>query len=255
VERPRDLDPGASSGICTFEDNLSHNNDGSSIYFWVNNTPSSVIDRFTAYRHRLGIRAGSYTNLVSYRDTKVHACRDMGILVIAVPSVPDEDDPSDLTVTYENLYVDQAGMSDDAFEIGGHVVESTQVTRVIGCRVPRREQGAGRRLSRARRVPAARRVHRLQVPGHRVLAGRRPDRCGRHHGPGCGSAAPSASIPRGAPASCAPRGTPASPDLIASSRAARATSGSSAPRRPGQGLDDVDDPQPPAGAAPPTGVE
>jgi len=126
-------DPGSSSGIWTFEDNLSHNNDGSSIYFWVNNTPPSVIDRFTAYQDRLGIRAGSYTNLVSYRDTTVYACNDVGVVVIAVPSVPDEDEPSDLTVTYENLYVDQAGLSDHAFVIAGHVVETTQVTRVIGC--------------------------------------------------------------------------------------------------------------------------
>jgi hypothetical protein len=126
-------DPGSSSGIWTFEDNLSHNNDGSSIYFWVNNTPPSVIDRFTAYQDRLGIRAGSYTNLVSYRDTTVYACGDVGVVVIAVPSVPDEDEPSDRTVTYENLYIDQAGLSDYAFAIAGHVVETTQVTRVIGC--------------------------------------------------------------------------------------------------------------------------
>ena len=126
-------DPGSSSGIWTFEDNISHNNDGSSIYFWVNNTPSSVIDRFTAYQDRLGIRAGSYTNLVSYRDTTVYACNEVGLVVIAVPSVPDEDEPSDLTVSYENLYVDQAGLSDYAIAIAGHVVETTQVTRVIGC--------------------------------------------------------------------------------------------------------------------------
>jgi hypothetical protein len=126
-------DPGSSSGIWTFEDNLSHNNDGSSIYFWVNNTPPSVIDRFTAYQDRLGIRAGSYTNLVSYRDTTVYACSDVGVVVIAVPSVPDEDEPSDRTVTYENLYIDQAGLSDYAFAIAGHVVETTQVTQVIGC--------------------------------------------------------------------------------------------------------------------------
>ena len=123
--------PASAGGVWTFEDNLAHNNDGSSIYFWINNTPPTLIDRFTGYHDRHGIRAGSYTNLVSYRDTTVYGCLETGILVIAVPGAPEEQ--PDLTVTYENVYVDQAGLTDYAFEIGGHVVDTTQVTRVVGC--------------------------------------------------------------------------------------------------------------------------
>lgn len=123
--------PASAGGVWTFEDNVSHNNDGSSIYFWINNTPPTLIDRFTAYQDRHGIRAGSYTNLASYRDTTVYACMSVGILVIAVPGAPEEQ--PDLTVTYENVYVDQAGLTDFAVEIGGHVVETDQVTRVVGC--------------------------------------------------------------------------------------------------------------------------
>ncbi|HEX5367510.1 MAG TPA: hypothetical protein VFW63_12705, partial [Acidimicrobiales bacterium] len=115
----------------TFEDNLSHNNDGASLYFWINNTPPTVIDRFTAYHDRLGIRAGSYANLVSYRDVTVYACREVGILVVAVPGTPEER--PDLALAYEGVYVDQAGRSDFAVEIGPHVVDADQVTHVRGC--------------------------------------------------------------------------------------------------------------------------
>lgn len=115
----------------TFEDNLSHNNDGSSIYFWINGTPPTLIDRFTAYQDRHGIRAGSYTNLASYRDVTVYACKEVGILVIAVPGAPEEQ--PDLELTYENVYVDQAGMTDYAVEISGHVVEALKATKVVGC--------------------------------------------------------------------------------------------------------------------------
>ena len=123
--------PASAGGVWTFEDNLAHNNEGSSIYFWINNTPPTLVDRFTGYHDRHGIRAGSYTNLVSYRDTTVYGCLEKGILVVAVPGAPEEQ--PDLTVTYENVYVDQAGLTEYAFEIGGHVVDTTQVTRVVGC--------------------------------------------------------------------------------------------------------------------------
>lgn len=124
--------PDSNDGnVWTFEDNLSHNNEGSSIYFWINGTPPTLIDRFTAYQDRHGIHAGSYTNLVSYRDTTVYACAESGVTVIAVPGAPEEQ--PDLTVTYENLYIDQAGISDFAFVVSGHEVDANQVTRVVGC--------------------------------------------------------------------------------------------------------------------------
>jgi hypothetical protein len=122
--------PASAGGVWTFEDNLSHNSDGSAIYFWINNTPPTLVDRFTGYQNVHGIHAGSYTNLVSYRDTTVYACAERGILVVAVPGAPEEQ--PDLTITYENIYVDQAGLTEYAFEIGGHVVDTTSVTRVIG---------------------------------------------------------------------------------------------------------------------------
>ena len=171
--------PASAGGVWTFEDNLAHNNEGSSIYFWINNTPPTLVDRFTGYHDRHGIRAGSYTNLVSYRDTTVYGCLEKGILVVAVPGAPEEQ--PDLTVTYENVYVDQAGLTEYAFEIGGHVVDTTQVTRVVGCEFRGGHRGAGR-LPRGRRVPAALRVHRLHLRRHGVLPGRRPDRGGRHPG-------------------------------------------------------------------------
>ena len=99
--------PASTCGDWTFEDNVSHDNDGSSIYFWVNNTLPTLIDRYTAYHDCHGVRAWSYINLASYRDMTVYACQTVGVLVIAVPGSPEEQ--PDLTITYENVYVDQAG--------------------------------------------------------------------------------------------------------------------------------------------------
>jgi hypothetical protein len=116
-------------GTWTFENCVSHNNNGSSIYFWVNGVPHSYVDRFTAYHDNHGIRAGSYTNLVSYRDTTVYGCGEVGLYITAVPG---DDDPPGRTVTYENLRIDQAGLSDFAVIVGGHVVEALQHTLVTG---------------------------------------------------------------------------------------------------------------------------
>lgn len=46
----------------TFEDCVSHNNNGASLYHWINVVPRTIIDRFTAYHDRHGIRAGAYSN-------------------------------------------------------------------------------------------------------------------------------------------------------------------------------------------------
>ncbi len=113
-----------------FEDCVSHNNDGSSIYFWINGVPHSYVDRFTAYHDRHGIRAGAYTNLVSYRDCTVYACVVTGVAIQAVPGISPA--APDVTVTYENLYVDQAGLSEYAVTVGEHVVDADTATRFTG---------------------------------------------------------------------------------------------------------------------------
>ena len=59
--------------VWTFEDNLAHNNRHSGIYFWQNGVPRTIVDRFTAYHSGQGIFAGSYPNLVSYRDCTLYA--------------------------------------------------------------------------------------------------------------------------------------------------------------------------------------
>lgn len=115
-----------------FEDCLSHNNNGSSIYFWVNGVPPSSVDRFTAYHDRHGIRAGAYTNLVSYRDCTVYACDTVGLAIDAVPGSEPDDGP-DVTITYEDVYVDQAGRSEYAVIVSEHVVAASRPTRMTGC--------------------------------------------------------------------------------------------------------------------------
>jgi hypothetical protein len=115
-----------------FEDCLSHNNAGSSLYLWANGVPPSYVDRFTAYHDASGMHAGAYTNLVSYRDCTVYACGEVGLLIEAVPGVGES--APDITVTYENMYVDQAGLSEFAVVVGEHVSEPDAPTRLSGCR-------------------------------------------------------------------------------------------------------------------------
>ena len=64
----------ATEEVWTFEDNVAHNNRHSGIYFWQNGVPRTIVDRFTAYHCGQGIFAGSYANLVSYRDCTIYAC-------------------------------------------------------------------------------------------------------------------------------------------------------------------------------------
>lgn len=116
--------------VWTFEDCVSHNNNGSSLYHWVNVVPRTIIDRFTAYHDRHGIRAGAYSNLVSYRDTTVYACREAGLVVVAVPDSP--IDAPDETITYEGMYVDQAGLTEFAMQVTAHIVGSERPTLVTG---------------------------------------------------------------------------------------------------------------------------
>ena len=115
-----------------FEDCISHNNAGSSIYFWVNGVPPSVVDRFTAYHDQHGVRAGAYTNLVSYRDCTIYACGTAGLVIEAVPGTSD-DLRSDVTITYDGMYVDQAGRSEYAVVVSEHVVATDRHTLMTGC--------------------------------------------------------------------------------------------------------------------------
>ncbi|HKE74822.1 MAG TPA: hypothetical protein VKB57_14470 [Acidimicrobiales bacterium] len=117
----------------TFEDNLAHNNRHSGIYFWQNGVPRTIVDRFTAYHTERGIFAGSYSNLVSYRDCTIYGCEKVGLVISALPSR--EGRRTGETITYENMYIDQAGLSDYAVEITKHISRgaSDRVTKVSGC--------------------------------------------------------------------------------------------------------------------------
>jgi hypothetical protein len=74
--------------------------------------------------------AGAYSNLASYRDCTIYACALDGLVVNAVPEAPRSG--SDETITYEGMYVDQAGLTDYAVEITDHVVGSERATLVSG---------------------------------------------------------------------------------------------------------------------------
>jgi hypothetical protein len=107
-----------------FEDNLAHNNTHSGLFYWQNNAPKTTIDRFTAYNCGQGIYAGSYINLVSYRDCTVYGCADWGLNVRATPS--GVSGPT--TITYDGMYIDQAGRGEYAVLIQEHTLSDDKVT-------------------------------------------------------------------------------------------------------------------------------
>lgn len=113
-----------------FEDNVAHNNANSGIYFWQNDVPRTIVDRFTAYHCAEGILAGAYSNMASYRDTDIYACSHAGMFVVALPGRATR---SGETITYERVHVDQAGLSDYAIEITDHVVDTERETAMSGC--------------------------------------------------------------------------------------------------------------------------
>jgi hypothetical protein len=114
----------------TFEDNVAHNNRHSGIYFWQNGAPRTIVDRFTTYHCGQGIFAGSYSNLASYRDCTIYACRDDGLIISALPAKKGER--TNETITYEGMYIDQAGLSDYAVNITKHLARGGRVTLISG---------------------------------------------------------------------------------------------------------------------------
>jgi len=111
-----------------FEDNVAHNVANSGIYYWQSEIPKSFVDRFTSYHNGHGLFAGSYSNMVSYRDCTIYACRESGLTINAVPDAPQR---SGETITFERMYVDQAGLTDYAVDITEHVVDSELETHLI----------------------------------------------------------------------------------------------------------------------------
>ena len=111
-----------------FEDNITHNHSHSGLFFWQNNAQRTIVDRFTAYHCGQGMFAGAYINLVSYRDCVVYACSDWGLTIAATPMgpvvTPDE------TITYEGIYIDQAGISDWGIVVEQHTLSGDRVTKV-----------------------------------------------------------------------------------------------------------------------------
>jgi hypothetical protein len=114
----------------TFVNNLAHNNRHSGIYFWQNGAPRTIVDRFTAYHCGQGIFAGSYSNLASYRRCTIYACRDDGLIISALPSRRGR--LTGETITYQRMYVNQAGLSDYAVRITKHLARGGRVTRISG---------------------------------------------------------------------------------------------------------------------------
>jgi hypothetical protein len=114
-----------------FEDNLTHNNRWSGIYYWQNHARRTIVDRFTCYHVAQGIFAGSYSNLVSYRDNILYGFTKKGLTIHATPGSPRET--PDETITYEGMYVDAAGLTDYAVEIPKHVLDQGRTTLVSGC--------------------------------------------------------------------------------------------------------------------------
>jgi len=114
-----------------FEDNVCHNRSHSGLFFWQNNAPRTIVDRFTVYNCGQGIYAGSYINLVSYRDCVVYDCSDWGLTVAANPMgglvSPDE------TITYEGLYIDMNGRNDYGVYIEAHTLGGEHTTKVTNC--------------------------------------------------------------------------------------------------------------------------
>jgi hypothetical protein len=110
----------------TFTGNLAHNNRHSGIYFWQNGPRRTIVDRFTAYHCGQGIFAGAYANLTSYRRCTIYACRNDGLVISALPA---RGEP---TITFRQLYVDQAGRSDYAVRITKHLARGGRVTRISG---------------------------------------------------------------------------------------------------------------------------
>ena len=114
----------------TFEDNLAHNVANSGVYYWQSEIPKSYVERFTSYQNGHGLFAGSYSNMVSYRDCTIYACRESGLTINAVPDAPRRRGE---TITFERLYVDQAGLTDYAVDITEHVVDSELETHLTEC--------------------------------------------------------------------------------------------------------------------------
>jgi hypothetical protein len=110
-----------------FEDNIAHNNTHSALFYWQNNAPKHTIERFVGYNCGQGIYAGSYMNLVSYRGCIVYACNDWGLNIRATP--PGGQD----TITFDDMYVDQAGRSDYAVLVLEHTLSDDMVTVLTNC--------------------------------------------------------------------------------------------------------------------------
>lgn len=114
--------------IWLFEDCIAHNCKSSGIYYWQNVVARTIVDRFTAFHNSWGIWAGAYANLVSYRDCNLAFNGQGGLEIKAVPDAPQQS--PDETITYEGMYVDQAGLSDFAATFHGPVVGGDRATLI-----------------------------------------------------------------------------------------------------------------------------
>jgi hypothetical protein len=108
-----------SDGEWLFNNNVSHNSHEQGIFVWQNSTQPHVIQNFTAYYDTgKGIDHGSYFNLYTYRDITLYGNAGGGLLLRAVNSHTNLHPERILSFT--NVKIDAAGMSDYAVIIGGH---------------------------------------------------------------------------------------------------------------------------------------
>ena len=145
----------------TFEDNVAHNNRHSGIYFWQNGAPRTIVDRFTAY-HCDGASSPARTRTSCRTATAPSTPADDGLIISALPAKKGER--TDETITYEGMYIDQAGLSDYAVNITKHLAPRWAGDVDVGLDLHRWTAGADRG-ARGRRPPAALRPHRLHVRG------------------------------------------------------------------------------------------
>ena len=97
----------------TFEDNVAHNNRHSGIYFWQNGAPAHDRHRL----HRVPLRPGHLRRVVRQPRRRTATARSTPARTTGSSSRrcrPRRASDSGETITYDGMYIDQAGLSDYA---------------------------------------------------------------------------------------------------------------------------------------------
>lgn len=112
----------ASTSVWEFHGNVSHNNKRSGIFTWQNDASDHDNFNFTCYRNgAYGINHGAYTNAYHYRDAVLYG-NELGAVILK--AVNHANAPTDLTFT--NVVMDGAGVSDHLITNGDHLTVSPE---------------------------------------------------------------------------------------------------------------------------------